>query len=127
MISCIMQIGAAIFLVPAVAWVWFTQDTTTALLFTVYMVPVGFLDSILKPIVMGRGLSTPTVVILIGVIGGTLVHGILGLFVGPVVLAVGWSLLTAWFSASNRLAEASLSEGAGDSAAAEGAASAPGA
>ena len=119
MISCILQIGAFIILVPAIAWVWFTKDTTAALIFTVYIVPVGFLDSILKPIVMGRGLNVPTVVILLGVIGGTLVHGVLGLFVGPVVLAVGWSLLTAWFSASNEAPEASTPEGADGSAAAD--------
>src|SRR5689334_22876965 len=57
MISCILQIGAFIFIVPAVAWVWFTTDTTPALLFTAYIVAVGFLDSILKPIIMGRGLK----------------------------------------------------------------------
>jgi len=46
--------------------------------------------------VMGRGLSTPALVIFIGVIGGTLAHGIVGLFIGPIILAVGWELLTAW-------------------------------
>jgi len=126
MISCILQIGAAIFLIPAVAWVWFTKDTTTALLFTAYMVPVGLLDNILKPIIMGRGLKTPTVIILIGVIGGTLVHGILGLFVGPVVLAVGWSLLAAWFS-TNRLSGESSPEGLEEITADERSTSRPGA
>jgi predicted PurR-regulated permease PerM len=100
MASGILQIGAAIFIVPAVIWVWITKDTTAALLFTAYMVPVGLMENVLKPIVMGRGLKTPAVVIFIGVIGGTLEHGIVGLFVGPVVLAVGWSLLAAWFAGS---------------------------
>jgi predicted PurR-regulated permease PerM len=45
---------------------------------------------------MGRGLSTPALVIFMGVLGGTLAHGIVGLFVGPIILAVAWELLTAW-------------------------------
>jgi hypothetical protein len=49
-------------------------------------------------IIQGRGLSTPVVVIFVGVLGGTLAYGILGLFVGPIILAVAWELLTAWMS-----------------------------
>ena len=96
LVSGIAQVGCAIFLIPLIIWFWFTHDVTAATLFTLYMVPVGLLDNILKPIVMGRGSHTPIAVIVIGVIGGTLAHGILGLFIGPVVLAVGWTLLAAW-------------------------------
>jgi predicted PurR-regulated permease PerM len=60
------------------------------------MVPVGLLDNVLRPLVMGRGLDTPVLVIIIGVIGGTVSYGITGLFLGPIVLAVIWELLTAW-------------------------------
>jgi predicted PurR-regulated permease PerM len=45
---------------------------------------------------MGRGLTTPMVVIFIGLLGGTLAHGIVGLFIGPIILAVGWELMMAW-------------------------------
>ncbi|WP_256587964.1 AI-2E family transporter, partial [Pseudomonas sp. FW306-2-11AD] len=69
---------------------------TTALPLTIFLVIVGLLDNILKPLVMGRGLTTPTLVILIGVIGGTLAHGIIGLFIGPIILAVAWELAAAW-------------------------------
>ena len=96
LVSGIAQVGCAIFLIPLIIWFWFTHEVTAATLFTLYMVPVGLLDNILKPIVMGRGSHTPIAVIVIGVIGGTLAHGILGLFIGPVVLAVGWTLLAAW-------------------------------
>jgi predicted PurR-regulated permease PerM len=72
------------------------MEPGTALLFTAYMVPVNLLDNILKPIVMGRGLKTPMLVILIGVLGGTLAYGITGLFLGPIILAVIWELLVAW-------------------------------
>src|SRR5262249_8907478 len=71
-------------------------DPGPALLFTAYMVPVNLLDNFLRPIVMGRGLKTPMLVILIGVIGGTLAYGITGLFLGPIVLAVIWELFVTW-------------------------------
>jgi predicted PurR-regulated permease PerM len=92
----IVQIGAMPVLLPVVIWLWMTKGVTTALLLTVFFVIVGLLDNILKPLVMGRGLTTPTLVILIGVIGGTLAHGIIGLFIGPIILAVAWELAAAW-------------------------------
>jgi len=92
----IVQIGAAIVLIPVVIWIWMTKDVTSALPLTVFLIVVGLLDNILKPLVMGRGLTTPTLVILIGVIGGTLAHGIIGLFIGPIILAVAWELTAAW-------------------------------
>ena len=66
------------------------------MLFSAYIVPVLLFDNVLKPIVMARGLKTPMLVILLGVIGGTLAHGLTGLFLGPVVLAVAYELLIAW-------------------------------
>jgi predicted PurR-regulated permease PerM len=63
---------------------------------TIYLLVVGFADNILKPMLMGRGLNTPMFVIFIGVLGGMLAHGILGLFVGPIILAVTWELIMAW-------------------------------
>ena len=66
------------------------------MIFTIYMVPVMLLDNVLRPLVMARGLSTPMPVILIGVVGGTLAHGLMGLFVGPIVLSIAWQLLAAW-------------------------------
>jgi len=92
----IVQIGPGIVVLLAIVWAWTTQDTLVALLFTVYMIPVTLLDNVLKPIVMSRGLTTPMLVIFIGVIGGTLVHGLIGLFIGPIVLAVAYELLVVW-------------------------------
>ena len=94
----IVQIGPSIVIIPAVIWSWITMETTAALLFTAYMVPVNLLDNILKPIVMTRGLRTPMLVIAIGVIGGTLSYGITGLFLGPIVLTVIWELIAAWIA-----------------------------
>jgi predicted PurR-regulated permease PerM len=65
------------------------------LLFTAYMIPVNPIDNVLRPLVLGRGLDTPIIVILIGVIG-TISLGLTGLFLGPIILAVIWELLVAW-------------------------------
>ena len=92
----IIQVGPSIVLIPLIIWSWTAMETTTALLFTAYMIPVSLLDNILRPLVMGRGLETPTLIILIGVIGGTISYGITGLFLGPIILAVIWELLVAW-------------------------------
>jgi len=92
----IIQIGAAIILAPVVIWAWFAMPTTTALLFTAYMLPVMIVDNVLRPLLLGRGLRVPTLVILVGVIGGTLAYGIMGLFLGPIVLSVIWELAVAW-------------------------------
>lgn len=92
----ILQIGSAVILFPVIIWVWTSKDFAPALMLTVYLLVVGLADNVLKPILMGRGLSTPVLVIFIGVLGGTFAHGIVGLFVGPIVLAVAWQLTMAW-------------------------------
>jgi predicted PurR-regulated permease PerM len=89
-------------IIPVIVWSWMTMDTTTAFLFTAYMVPVNLVDNILKPFVLGQGLDVPVLVILLGVIGGTLSYGITGLFLGPIILAVIWELLTAWIEHDDR-------------------------
>lgn len=92
----IVQIGALPILLPVVIWTWMVKDVGTAVLITIFLAIVGISDNALKPMFMGRGLSTPVVVIFIGVIGGTLAHGIIGLFIGPIILAVAWELMMAW-------------------------------
>ncbi len=96
MILSIVQLGAAIVLIPCIVWIWMTKDAAPALLITFYLVLVGLMDNVLKPLLMGRGLSTPMPVLFIGLLGGTLAYGIVGLFIGPIILAVGWELMTAW-------------------------------
>jgi predicted PurR-regulated permease PerM len=92
----IVQIGAAVVIIPVVIWSWFFMGTSTAVIFTLYMMAVGVMDNILKPLVMGRGLEAPTLAILIGVIGGALAFGISGVFLGPIILTVVWTLFLAW-------------------------------
>jgi predicted PurR-regulated permease PerM len=103
----IVQIGGTIVILPVIIWIWTDKEFPIALLLTVLLVIVSVLDNILKPLVMGRGLTTPALVILIGVIGGTLFHGIIGLFIGPIILSVVWELTVAWIRAE-RAAPAQL-------------------
>ena len=65
---------------------------------------MGLADNVLKPLLMGRGLSTPMLVIFIGVLGGMIEHGIVGLFIGPIILAVSWELLRAWIREDRAIA-----------------------
>jgi predicted PurR-regulated permease PerM len=97
----IVQVGPTLLIIPIVIWSWMTMEATSALMFTAYMVPVNLVDNILRPIVMARGLITPMPVILIGVMGGLIAYGLAGLFVGPVVLAVAWTLIVAWVYEDN--------------------------
>ena len=95
----IVQIGPGLIVLGTLVYAWASFDVTTALLFTVWTVPVALLDNVLKPILMARGLPVPMIVIFIGVLGGTLLHGLVGLFVGPVILAFGYVLLRGWMMA----------------------------
>ena len=91
-----VQIGPLIVVVPVIGYVFWTAELLPAILFTAWIIPVSFLDTALKPILVSRGLDTPMIVIFVGVIGGTLSFGIVGLFVGPVALGIGYKLLTEW-------------------------------
>ncbi len=96
LLLCIVQIGPAPILLPVLIWLWMSEPPTFALILTLLLVPVALIDNVLKPILMARGLTTPMLVILTGVIGGTLTHGLVGLFLGPVVLSVFYELILAW-------------------------------
>jgi len=96
LVLAILQIGSAVILLPVIIWIWATKDFMVALPLTIYLLVVGLADNVLKPMLMGRGLNTPMLVIFMGVLGGMLAHGILGLFVGPIILAVTWELTMAW-------------------------------
>lgn len=92
----IVQIGAAPVMIPLFIWLWTTQEPGFALVLTLLLVPVTLVDNVLKPLLMARGLTTPMLVILVGVVGGTLTHGLVGLFLGPVVLSVFYELVVEW-------------------------------
>ena len=95
LIAAVLQIGILV-LIPAVAFVFATTTTTTAIIFLIWCAFVGLLDNVLKPILLGRGASVPTAVVFLGAIGGFVAMGIIGLFVGAIVLSVGYKLFLAW-------------------------------
>ena len=94
----VAQIGAVPVLVGALVWLWFQGSTGWFVALLVWTVIVGSLDNVLRPILIKKGADLPLLLIFAGVIGGLVSFGLLGLFVGPVVLAVAYTLLDAWVS-----------------------------
>jgi predicted PurR-regulated permease PerM len=94
----ILQIGTAPVAIVTIIYAWQGLDTPWAVLFTVWMIFASVIDNVLKPVLMAKGLPTPMAVIVLGLLGGTLLHGLIGLFVGPVVLAMGYDLLRLWMA-----------------------------
>lgn len=92
----VIQIGILPITLPIVIYVFSTADTVPAVLFLIWSLFIGTLDNILKPILLGRGVEVPMLVIFIGAIGGFINSGIIGLFVGSVVLVLSYKLLLAW-------------------------------
>jgi len=93
---CIAQIGPSLVLIPAVAWLYWKGDSVWGTVLLVWGIPVVTLDNFLRPVLIRRGLDLPLILIFAGVIGGLLAVGLIGLFVGPVVLAVSYRLFLAW-------------------------------
>jgi predicted PurR-regulated permease PerM len=96
LLFCVVQAGPALVLIPAVIYLFSFAEPTTATLFLAWSVFVVAIDNVLKPLLMGRGVKAPIAVLFVGSIGGLLTMGIVGLFVGAVVLVVGYTLLMAW-------------------------------
>ena len=92
----IVQVPLILLTLPIVLYVFATEATQPAIIFLIWNVVVGLSDNLLRPLLLGRGLEVPMPLILIGVIGGMIVDGLLGLFVGPVLLAVSYVLLLEW-------------------------------
>lgn len=94
--SCLAQIGPVLVLIPAVGWLFWSGDHLWGGVLLVITVVVGTLDNILRPWLIKKGADLPLLLIFAGVIGGLLGFGMIGLFIGPVVLAVTYTLLDAW-------------------------------
>jgi predicted PurR-regulated permease PerM len=96
LVLAIVQLPTILIMGPIIIYVYSIAAPLPATLFAVWSVFVGVSDTFLKPIFLGRGLDIPMLVILLGAIGGMILSGIIGLFVGAVVLAVGYTLFFAW-------------------------------
>jgi len=106
LIVAIVQLPPWLVLAPIAVWVFSVAEPVPATIFAVYMLIVSLADMVLKPMLLGRGVETPMLVILVGAIGGAMTMGIIGLFLGAVVLAVSYELLVAWMSPDEESAAA---------------------
>ncbi len=95
---CIAQIGPAPVLIPAIIWLFWQGDTSWAIVLLVMALIIGTLDNVLRPVLIKRGADLPLLLILAGVVGGLFAFGFVGLFVGPVLLAVSYTLFDAWIT-----------------------------
>jgi predicted PurR-regulated permease PerM len=93
--GAIVQAGVLV-LIPAVIYVFATASATKAVIFLVWCIIVGLMDNLLKPMLLGRGVAVPVAVVFLGAIGGFVAMGVIGLFVGAIVLSVGYKLSFAW-------------------------------
>ena len=98
----IAQVPALIVTLPAIAWIWWTgtYSTGAATAYSILLVLVGMIDNVLKPLMLGRGVDVPMPVILLGALGGMATAGILGLFVGATLLALGYEIFMGWVAAN---------------------------
>ena len=92
----VAQVGALLVLIPAVAWLYWSGQTGWGTFLLLWSLVVGTMDNFLRPILIKKGADLPLLLIFAGVIGGLIAFGVIGIFVGPVVLAVAHKLLSAW-------------------------------
>jgi predicted PurR-regulated permease PerM len=97
LIAAVLQVGV-VALVPAVIYVFVTATSTKAVVFLIWCIIVAVMDNVLKPLLLGRGATVPIVVVFLGVIGGFMAMGIIGLFVGAIVLSAAYKWMLAWLS-----------------------------
>jgi len=98
LILAVIQLPPILILGPIAAWVFTFTSTGPAVFFLVWCLVVSGCDGFLKPVLMGRGVDAPMLVVLIGALGGMMLSGIIGLFVGAVVVAISYTLFMAWLA-----------------------------
>ncbi len=96
LVCAVMQLSPILILGPISVWAFMTMNTFPAVIFLIWNILVAASDNVLKPLLLGRGVKIPTLVILLGAFGGMLLSGILGLFLGAVIIAITYNLFMAW-------------------------------
>jgi predicted PurR-regulated permease PerM len=96
LILATVQIPTILILVPIIVYVFSTSTVVTAVVFAIWCLLIGISDNVLKPLLMGRGVDVPMIVIFIGAIGGFISYGIFGLFAGAIILALSYNLFLSW-------------------------------
>jgi predicted PurR-regulated permease PerM len=107
-ILCVAQLGPGLVLIPSVILLYWQGDTFWGTVLLVWALPVCILDNFLRPALIRKGADLPLLLIFAGVIGGLIAFGIIGLFIGPVVLAVAYTLLKAWVSTDEEKRESAI-------------------
>jgi len=112
----IVQIPALLVTLPAIVYIWVSgaYGTGAAVIYTVLLAVAGLVDNVLKPLMLGRGVDAPMPVVLLGALGGLASAGILGMFVGATVLALGYQIFMAWVAANPDVAQVAPIAPAGD-------------
>jgi len=101
-ILCLIQLGPGLVMVPAVVWMYYSGDALWATVMLVFTIVAGTMDQFIRPVLIRRGADLPILLILAGVIGGLVAFGVLGIFIGPTVLAIAYTLLNAWIADSDQ-------------------------
>ena len=100
-VLCLAQIGPGLVLIPAVAWMYYAGDTLWATVLLAFTIVAMTMDNFVRPLLIRKGADLPLLLILFGVIGGLIAFGLLGIFLGPTVLAIAYTLLNAWVAESD--------------------------
>ncbi|MDW6021018.1 AI-2E family transporter YdiK [Mesorhizobium sp. BAC0120] len=95
-VLCLIQLGPGLVLVPAVIWMYYSGNTIGGAVLLLFTIVAATIDQVIRPILIRKGAHLPLLLILAGVIGGLIAFGVLGIFIGPTVLAVAYTLLNAW-------------------------------
>jgi predicted PurR-regulated permease PerM len=112
LITSIIQIPALVIIAPIVVWVFSFTAPLPATIFAIYMLFAALSDNVLKPLLLGRGVDLPAIIVLFGALGGMVAYGVIGLFLGAVILGLGYTIISQWLQAGDGAAAA---ESAGDS------------
>lgn len=103
LILCVIQLGPGLVIIPVIVYIFTVADTWVAILWTILLVVVMVSDNILKPLLMGKGAPVPMLVIFLGSIGGFISSGFIGLFVGAIILSLGYKLFIAWLEEAKEI------------------------
>ena len=95
-VLCIAQLGPSLIMLAAAGWLYWSGSHVSGILLLIYALPVAVMDNFVKPVLIRKGVDLPLLLIMGGVIGGMVAFGIVGIFIGPVVLAVAHTLLGHW-------------------------------
>jgi predicted PurR-regulated permease PerM len=107
--TAMLQIGTWLVWIPTAVWLSYQGETGWALFITVLGIIINVLDNVIKPLLIGRGAGVPLWIIFIGVIGGMLTIGLIGIFIGPLIMSVGYSIVTSWLSGKQERAQGKTS------------------